>query len=126
MPVIPFRPGQGTGSGSSSGGPEDPMFEQRVAVLEGEVSKIKTILERLETKITEILLTGAKQVDLHKAQVDVAELKGRFIGLEGKLGGLEGRFAALPTTWTILGLVFTTWALGPGLLIFTLTRLLGK
>ena len=72
------------------------MLEQRVAVLEGDVSKIKTILERLEPKITEILLTGAKQVDLHKTQVDVAELKGRIMGLEGKIGGLEGRLRGAP------------------------------
>ena len=35
--------------------------------------------------------------------------------LEGKVGGLEGRLAALPTTWTILGIVFSTWAIGSGI-----------
>ena len=108
-------------------------MEQRVSALEGEVGKIRAILERLEPRITEILLTGAKQSDLHKTQTDVAKLDGRITGLEGRIVGLEGkiagvdaRVASLPGTWTILGIVFTTWAIGSGLLIFTLTRLLAK
>ncbi len=102
------------------------MIEQRVAALEADIAKIKDILERLEPKISEILITGAKQVDLYKTQLDVAEMKGRMVAIEGKFTGLEGRIGLLPSTWTILGIVFTTWALGSGLLIFTLTRLLAK
>lgn len=141
-----------------TGAPEGGMLEQRVAVLEADVGTIKGILERLEPKISEILLTGAKQADLHKTQLDVAELKGRITGLEdrfdgkfarfgGKLSGVDGkisgieakfsgldakfsgldaRIALLPSTWTILGIVFTTWALGSGILIFALTRILAK
>lgn len=82
------------------------MLEQRAA-------RREQILERLEPKISEILATGAKQADLQKVQVDLAELKGR-------LAGVEGRLSALPSTWTLLGIVFTTWALGSGILIFAL------
>ena len=32
----------------------------------------------------------------------------------------------LPSTFTTLGIVFATWGIGSALLIFTLTRLLGK
>jgi len=85
------------------------MLEQRVARLE-------QIMERLEPKITEILLTGAKQEDLRKIQLELAEVKGRFSGLEARIG-------ALPSTWTLLGIVFTTWALGSGILIFALNVL---
>ena len=153
------------------------MLEQRVSKLEKDMGQISAVLERLEPKINEILLTGAKQADLHRTQVDVAELKGRMVALEEKLGGritqvdgriaqveeklngrisqveeklgarisqveerLSGRMASiegrmsglyarvsmLPTIWTQLGLVFTTWAIGSGLLIFLLTRLLAK
>jgi hypothetical protein len=85
------------------------MLEQRVARLE-------QIMERLERKITEILLTGAKQEDLRKVQLELAEVKGRFSGLEARIG-------VLPSTWTPLGIVFTTWALGSGILIFALNVL---
>ncbi len=110
-------------SEAGSATPEDRMLEQRVAVLEGDVSKIKTILERLEPKITEILLTGAKRSDLESARAD-ARLESEK--LRGDVREVAARVGALPSTWTTLGLVFTTWALGSGLLIFTLTRLLAK
>ncbi|HKI14701.1 MAG TPA: hypothetical protein VKA12_06760 [Roseiarcus sp.] len=98
--VIPFQP-MNKGGGD---GPEDPMLEQRVARLE-------QILERLEPKITEILLTGAKQSDLHKVQTDLAEVKGRISGM--------------PTTWTLFaGLVtatITTWSAGAAI-VFALIK----
>ena len=80
------------------------MLEQRVARLE-------QILERLEPKITEILLTGAKQSDLHKVHSDLAEVKGRISGM--------------PTTWTLFaGLVtatITTWSAGAAI-VFALVK----
>ncbi len=84
--------------------------------LEQRVSRLERILERLEPRITEILLVGAKQSDVHKVQVDLAEVKGRMSALEAKIG-------ALPTTFTLLAIVFTTWALGSGILIFALNVL---
>lgn len=112
------------------------MLEQRVGKLEEKVDRVEAILVRLEPKITEVLqtcakqsdllklqldvveikATSAKQSDLHKAQADIAEMKGR-------LGGVEARFSSLPTTWTMLGIVFTTWALGSGILIFAMNYL---
>jgi hypothetical protein len=56
------------------------MLEQRVARLE-------QILERLEPKITEILLAGAKQSDVQKIQVETAEIKGKV--------------SMLPTWWML-------------------------
>jgi hypothetical protein len=85
-------------------GPEDPMLEQRVARLE-------QILEKLEPKITEILLTGAKQSDLHKVQTDLAEVKSRISGM--------------PTSWTLFaGLVtatITTWS-ADAAIVFALVK----
>jgi hypothetical protein len=95
--------------GSGGDGPEDPPLERRVLRLEH-------ILERLEPRITEILLTGAKQSDVQKVHVDLAELKGRMAAVEAKVG-------ALPSTFVILTIVFTTWALGSGILIFALNLL---
>ena len=105
--ITPFYP-RGSQQGDG-GGPEDPALEQRV-------SRLERVLERLEPRITEILLTGAKQSDIHKVQVDLAEVKGRMSALEAKI-------SALPTTITILTIVFTTWALGSGILIFALNFL---
>ena len=51
-------------------GGRSPMLEQRDARLE-------QILERLDPKITEILLTGAKQTGIQKLQVELAEARGR-------------------------------------------------
>ncbi|WP_460450552.1 hypothetical protein [Alsobacter sp. SYSU BS001988] len=104
-------------------------MEQRVAKLEGDVSRIAALLERLEPKITEILLTGAKQADLARTQLDIADIKGRSVGVDGRMAGLEGRIAglgdkiaSLPTTWTILGIVFSTWAIGSSI-VFTIAKL---
>jgi hypothetical protein len=47
------------------------MLEQRVA-------RREQILERLEPKITEILLKGAKQSDVQKLQVELAETRGKL------------------------------------------------
>jgi hypothetical protein len=91
------------------GGPEEPQLEQRV-------SRLERILERLEPRITEILLTGAKQSDVQKVHIDLAELKGRMAAIEAKVG-------VLPSTFAILTIVFTTWALGSGILIFALNLL---
>lgn len=90
------------------------MLEQRVAVLEANVSKIKSILENLEPKITEIMITGAKQVDLHKIQLDVAEMKGR-------LGGVEARLASIPTTPQLVLWLLTTWGAGAAM-VFAIVR----
>jgi hypothetical protein len=109
------------GSGGGPGGSKDPELEQRI-------SRLEHILERLEPRITEILLTGAKTADMQKVQVELAELKGRIAAVDAKLGTLPSTFdaklAALPSTYTILTIVFTTtWALGSGILIFALNIL---
>jgi hypothetical protein len=49
-------------------------------------------------------------------QIELAELKGRMAALEAKIG-------SLPTSFGILTIVFTTWALGSGILIFALNIL---
>jgi hypothetical protein len=99
--IIPISGAGGRGRG---GGPEDPMLEQRVARLE-------QILERLEPRITEILLTGAKQQDLHKVQVDLAEVKGRISGM--------------PTTWTLFAWLIpslvATWGAGAAI-VFAIVK----
>jgi hypothetical protein len=130
------------------------MLEQRVTKLEEDMGRITAVLERLEPKINEILLTGAKQVDLHRTQVDVAELKGRMTaldeklsgrmtaieekltakitiveerlggrlsGVEGRMSGLEARVAALPSVYLQLGLIFTTWGIGSGI-VFSIAK----
>lgn len=94
------------------------MLEQRVVVLEAYVSKIKSILERLEPKITEIQITGAKQVDLHKTQLDLAEMKGR-------LGGVEARLASIPTTPQLVLWLLTTWGAGAAI-VFAIVRFAAK
>jgi hypothetical protein len=53
------------------------MMEERAIRFERKVDRIEHVLERVSPKISEILLTGAKQADIHKVQVELAEVKGR-------------------------------------------------
>ncbi len=126
------------------------MLEQRFVRLEEKVDRIEATLLRIDAKVTEVLQTGAKQADLtklqrdficfeanaatkddlHGLQADVIEIKnsqplidGRLTGIDGRLSGISDRFASLPTVWTMLGIVFTTWALGSGILIFAMNYL---
>jgi hypothetical protein len=82
-----------TGAGGPNG-PEGPMLDQRVARLE-------QILERLEPKISEILLTGAKQGDVQRIQVEAAEIKGKV--------------SMLPTWWMLVVAIVATWSAGAGI-----------
>jgi hypothetical protein len=52
---------------------------------------------------------------------DTAVAMGK-LAIEGKFTGLEGRIGLLPSTWTILGIVFTTWGIGSGL-VFAIAKL---
>ena len=106
--ILPFTPSAGAGSAGAGGsGPEDPMLDQRVARLEA-------TLERIEPKISELLLVGAKQTDLHKVQLDLAELKGR-------VAGLESRLATVPSTTQLVLWLLTTWGAGAAI-VFTVIR----
>jgi hypothetical protein len=64
------------------------------------MKEVRTLLREQQRVLTDI-------------QVKLAAIDGRMIGLEAKLN-------AIPTTWTLLGIIFTTWALGSGILIFAM------
>jgi uncharacterized coiled-coil protein SlyX len=114
--IIPFNSNRGEAGGSGDG-PEDPMLEQRVARLETDVADIKASLRTMSQDINEIKI-GLAKIDGKFDKVD-----GRFTGIEGYLKGIDARIASLPTVWTMLGIVFTTWALGSGILIFAMNVL---
>ena len=83
------------------------MLEERVARLEIKVDRIEQILEQLAPKITEILLTGAKQTDLYKMQFEIAEVKGSV--------------SMLPTWWMLAVTLIATWSAGSGI-VFALIK----
>lgn len=89
------------------GGPGDPMLDERVAKLESDMSDIKASLVKIDAKLDKL---------------DFG-LNGKIAAIDGRLSGMDHRFAALPSTWTMLGIVFTTWALGSGILIFAMNFL---
>ncbi|HEX4765418.1 MAG TPA: hypothetical protein VH414_03985 [Lichenihabitans sp.] len=78
----------------------EPSIEERVSSLEAKIDRVEAILVRLEPKITEVLLTGAKALDL-------AEIKGRL--------------SMLPTWWMLMVTVLSTWMVGAGI-VFTLVK----
>lgn len=85
-------------------------LERRVAHLEDDMHDVKSSVKTIETRLGAIEMT-------------LAEIKGHLKGIDGRLAGMEFRIGALPTTWTLLGIVFTTWALGSGILIFAMNSL---
>ncbi|WP_428990531.1 hypothetical protein [Methylocapsa aurea] len=114
--IVPFDPSRTRMSGGGDG-PEDPMFEQRVARVESDISEIKSLLKELSADVKGL---GGR---FTKMEIDIAKIDGRFTGLDGRMSGLDARIAGLPSTWTMLGIVFTTWALGSGILIFAMNVL---
>ena len=90
------------GKNGGGSGPNGPVVEQRVA-------RFETILERLEPKVTEILLTGAKQGDLQALRVELVELKGKV--------------SMLPTWWMLLVALLANWIAGAGT-VLTLSKAL--
>ncbi|MGD0563284.1 MAG: hypothetical protein ABSA66_09350 [Roseiarcus sp.] len=83
------------------------MMEECAARLEQKVDRIEHMLEQLAPKITEILLTGAKQADIHKMQVELAEVKGKV--------------SMLPTWWMLVIALIATWSTGAGI-VFALVK----
>jgi len=71
------------------------------------VTRILETGAKQSADILEIKATGAKQADLNKVQLDIAEMKGRLSGIEGRIGSVEGRFNQVPTIWGMLGIVAT-------------------
>jgi hypothetical protein len=71
------------------------------------VPRLEQILERFEQKISEILLTGAKQIDIQKLQVELAEARGSV--------------SMLPTWWMLIVALVATWSAGAGI-VFALVR----
>ncbi len=80
--------------------------------VESKLSAIEVLLAEIKGQLSQ----APKGSDFISVRADIAEIKGR-------LSGIDARFSSLPTTWTLLGIVFTTWALGSGILIFALNVL---
>jgi hypothetical protein len=102
----------GDRDGTDGGGPEDPMLDQRVTKLEEVINRVDERLTNIESDLKHL----PTAMDYAALRADVAEIKGRVSGFDSRLGNL-------PTTWTLLGIVFTTWALGSGILIFAMSFL---
>jgi hypothetical protein len=71
--------GGGEGDDPSGGGPEDPMFEQRVARLEEDVKELRG--------------------DVRVIRDDIADIKERFARMEGGFAGINAKLDAIPTVW---------------------------
>ncbi len=82
-------------------------MEERVIRLEQKVDRIENVLAQLAPKITEILLTGAKQSDIQKMHVELAEVKGKV--------------SMLPNWWMLVVALIATWGAGAGI-VFALVK----
>lgn len=94
--------------------PNDPnswsSLERRIERLEDDMADVKSILKSVEKQLSGI-------------EIILAKIEGRIAGLEGRMTGLDYRIASLPTTWTMLTIIFATWGIGSGILIFALNVL---
>lgn len=96
------------------------MLEGRVSALEERMERIETILQRLEPRITEIALTGAKQGELSALRIGfVSELS----ALRVDLAEVKGRVVNLPSTWTLISFAVGSCLASAGLAL-TISRLL--
>ena len=66
------------------------------------MARVEQILERLEPKITELLLAGARQIDVQRLHVELAELRGKI--------------SMLPTWWMLIVALVATWSAGAGVI----------
>jgi hypothetical protein len=104
MTIVSY-PGTSRGGGT---GPEDPELEQRVG-------RIERILERLEPKISEVLLSGAKQVDVQNIRADVQTLRVDVQNIRVDLAEVKGKVSNLPTWWMMVITIIATWSAGTGI-----------
>jgi hypothetical protein len=108
--ILPFPPGSSGSAGGS--GPEDPMLERRVDLLEEKFARMDAKLSGIELALAEI-----------KGQLAQLPKATDYAALRADIGDIKGRLGHLPTVWTILTITFTTWAIGSGILIFALNIL---
>ncbi len=81
---------------------------ERIEKLETKTDRIEAILLRLEPKITELLLTCAKQSDLTAVRLEVGEIKATSAKqselniVRVEIAEIKGRITNLPSTWTLI------------------------
>lgn len=97
---------------SSDGGGPDPfdLLERRVGALESDVKDIKASLTRMEISLASAAVTLAQMPKMSD-----------FASLRAEIAEVRGKLSSLPTTWAILGIVFTTWGIGSGI-VFAIAR----
>jgi hypothetical protein len=97
---------------SGSGGPEDPMIEQRVAKLESDMQEMKASLKIIEAAVGEIK-------HLPKMN-DYVSLQKDFGSLKSDVSELKGKLSNLPTWWMLMLAILATWGAGAGI-VYALT-----
>jgi hypothetical protein len=106
--------------GKGGGGPEDPILEKRVAVLEAKFDRIDGALARLEPAVREIAVDNRKQhIELLNR---IAAVEGRLAGIDGQLDGVKGRLALIPSVWQAIA-ILGTLPIGISGVLFTASRL---
>ena len=106
-------------AGGSGAGPEDPALHR--------VERLENLLASLEPKISEILLAGARQADLHRLEVKFSETARQtdLMSVRVDLAEIKGRLSMLPTWWMLILALIATWGAGTGI-VFALLRFAAK
>jgi hypothetical protein len=92
--------------GGKGSGPEDPMLEQRVEALEGDMKDVKSSLSRIEITLA--------RIDATIAQMPKA---GDFARLSSEVAEIKGKVSNLPTWINLIGIVISTWMAGAGIVL---------
>jgi hypothetical protein len=102
MGVKLVKPDFAMGSATTGGdGPEGPMLEQRVTKIESDIATINSDIA--------IMKTGQRSIEDTLLEIKT-ELK--LLPKAGEIGEVKGRLSLMPTTWQLVGILFTTCAAG--------------
>jgi hypothetical protein len=102
-------------SGGGGDGPEDPMLESRVTLLERSMERFGEKFDRMDEALRRI------EIALKELAADSKALRKDFSDLAIKVASIEGQIKNIPTVLQLFLALITTWSAGAAI-VFALLR----